>query len=61
MATAIIIAIVVAAFVAGGILKLRTTARTGMPSQDVLDRATRRARELEEAEKREDRRSSGDF
>jgi hypothetical protein len=55
MTAAIIIAIVVAAFVVGGIVKLRTTARTGMPSQDVLDRATQRARELEEAEKREDK------
>jgi hypothetical protein len=60
MTVAIIIAIVVAAFVVGGILKLRTTARTGMPSQDVLDRATQRARELEAAEKREDK-GGGDF
>lgn len=60
MTIAIIIGIVVAAFVVGGILKLRTTARTGMPSQDVLDRATQRARELEAAEKREDQ-SRGDF
>lgn len=61
MTIAIIIAIVVAAFVIGGILKLKTTARTGMPSQDVLDRATRRARELEEAEKREEKSGNADL
>jgi hypothetical protein len=61
MTTAIIIAIIVAAFVVGGILKLRTTAKTGMPSQDVLDRATQRARELEAAEKREDKAGGGDL
>jgi hypothetical protein len=60
MTTAIIVAIIVVAFVVGGILKLRTTARSGMPSQDVLERATRRARELEEAEKREDK-AGGDL
>jgi hypothetical protein len=61
MTVAIIVAIVVAAFVVGGILKLRATARKGMPSQDVLDRATQRARELEAAEQREDKGPSGDF
>lgn len=59
MITALIVGIIVVAFVVGGILKLRSTARTGMPSQDVLDRATLRARELEAAEKREDK--SGDW
>jgi len=59
MTTAIIVGIIVVAFVVSGILKLRSTARTGMPSQDVLDRATQRARELEAAEKREDK--SGDW
>lgn len=61
MTTAIIIGVIILGFVVGGILKLRATARSGMPSQDVLDRATRRARELEEAEKREDQRSSGEL
>jgi hypothetical protein len=61
MTTAIIVAIIVLAFVVGGILKLRTSAKSGMPSQDVLERATRRARELEEAEKREDKAGGGDF
>lgn len=60
MTTAIIVAIIVVAFVVGGILKLRATTRSGMPSQDVLERATRRARELEEAEKREDK-AGGDL
>jgi hypothetical protein len=34
------------------VLSLRGSAKTGMPTQDVLDRATRRARELEARDKR---------
>jgi hypothetical protein len=52
MLTAIIVIVVVVAFVAGTILSLRRSARTGMPSRDVLERATRRARQLEEQEKK---------
>lgn len=45
MITALIAVVVVVALVAGVVLSLRKSAKTGMPSQDVLDRATRRARE----------------
>jgi hypothetical protein len=52
MLTAIIVIVVVVAFVAGTILSLRRSAKTGMPSRDVLERATRRAREIEAQEKK---------
>ena len=45
--------ILVVVFLLGGILTLRSSSRTGMPSQDVLDRAHKRARELEEQEQKE--------
>ena len=45
MSTAIVVILIVIAIVAGTILTLRTTARQGMPSSDVLDRAKQRARE----------------
>jgi len=32
-------------------MTLRSSARTGMPSRDVLERAKRRARELDSSEK----------
>jgi hypothetical protein len=50
-----VIVIVVVVVIVGGVLSLRSSAKTGMPSQDVLDRASQRARELETREK-----SSGD-
>ena len=37
--------IIVLAVVFGGMLALRSSRRTGMPSEDVLKRATERARE----------------
>ena len=46
----LIIALVVAALV-GGILTLRSSARTGMPGGDVIERAKQRERSLEAAEK----------
>jgi hypothetical protein len=49
----LIIALVIA-FLVGGILALRRSARTGMPSEDVLKRATQRARELDAQEKKDD-------
>jgi Protein of unknown function (DUF2897) len=55
MKTAIIVLVVVLAFVVGTLLAVRRNARTGMPPQDVLDRATRRARELEAQEQAEER------
>lgn len=52
MKGAIIILLVIGALL-GGILALRRSTRTGMPSRDVMERAKRRARELEEQERRE--------
>jgi hypothetical protein len=51
MYTAIIATVLVVGLVAGLILTLRSSARTGLPSKEVLERATRRARELEAKEK----------
>ena len=56
MTTALIVTLVVLAFLAGTIFTLRKNAKTGMPSQDVLDRATKRARELDAQEHAEDER-----
>jgi hypothetical protein len=47
MTTAIVVFVVVCALVVGTLFTLRTRAKTGMPSKDVLERATRRAKELE--------------
>jgi hypothetical protein len=58
---AILIGVVIMAFVVGGLLKFRNSARRGMPSQDVLKRATERARELDAADQRRDEARSGDF
>ena len=54
MTLAIIVSIVVLAVIAGGIFRLLRSTRTGMPSRDVLDRATRRSRELEARDKDSD-------
>ncbi len=51
MVTAIILIIVLVVLIVGTMVTLRTNAKTGMPSKDVLERATRRARELEAREK----------
>jgi hypothetical protein len=52
MSTAAIVIVVVLVIIIGGVLALRASARSGMPSQDVLDRATRRAKRLDsDAEK----------
>ncbi|MEJ0035017.1 MAG: hypothetical protein WDO68_02840 [Gammaproteobacteria bacterium] len=53
MTTAIVVFVIVCAFVAGTLFALKTRSKDGMPSKDVLERATRRARELEEREKSE--------
>jgi hypothetical protein len=45
MVAALIAIVIVVALVAGVVLSLRKSAKTGMPSQDVLDRAARRADE----------------
>jgi hypothetical protein len=49
----IIIALVVGALI-GGLLTLRSSGRLGMPSDAVLERASKRARDLAAAEKDED-------
>jgi hypothetical protein len=53
MTTAIIAIVIVLAFLVGTLLAVRRNAKTGMPPPDVLERATRRARELEAEEKAE--------
>jgi hypothetical protein len=45
MFKAIIIFVIVIAVLFGGMLALRSSRRTGMPSEDVLKRASQRARE----------------
>jgi hypothetical protein len=47
MTRAIVVFVIVLAFVVGTLFTLRSRAKTGMPSKDVLERATRRARELD--------------
>ena len=54
MTSAIIIVIIVVGLIVGGILALRSSAKTGMPSKEVLDRATRHARDLDAQEKADD-------
>ena len=45
MFRAVVVFIVVVAILLGGMLALRSSRRTGMPREDVLKRATQRARE----------------
>jgi hypothetical protein len=47
--------VLVVAVVAGGLLTLRNSGRSGMPGEDVLRRASKRAREQDAAEDAEDR------
>ena len=54
MVKAIIIILLVVALLIGGLLTLRSSARTGVPGRDVLERAARRAREQAAAEDAED-------
>jgi cbb3-type cytochrome oxidase subunit 3 len=54
MTKAIVVFVILLAFIAGTLFALRSRAKEGMPSQDVLDRAKQRARELEEKEKSEE-------
>lgn len=53
MSTAAIVIVVVLVVIVGGVLSLRGSAKTGMPSRDVLDRASRRARELDARDKQD--------
>lgn len=57
MRVAAIVIVLVIAFIVGMLLTLRRSARTGMPPPDVLERATRRAKELEAQEKAEEDKS----
>jgi hypothetical protein len=51
MLTATIVFLGVLGLVGGLILTLRSSAKTGLPPKDVLQRATQRARELDAKEK----------
>jgi hypothetical protein len=51
MTKAIVLFVLVCAFIVGTVFTLRSRAKTGMPPKDVLERATRRAKELEAQEK----------
>jgi hypothetical protein len=55
MLKAIIIIVLVVGAVVGGLLTLRNSGRAGMPNDEVLRRATKRAREQAAAEENEDR------
>jgi hypothetical protein len=59
MTTAIVVFVIVLAALVGTLVNVRRSAKTGMPSQDVLDRAKERARQLEEEERREENRRDG--
>jgi hypothetical protein len=54
MVTVVVLIVVLVALIVGTMMTLRSSARTGMPSQDVLERAKRRERELESSEKEDD-------
>jgi hypothetical protein len=54
MLKAIIIIVLVVGALLGGLLTLRRTGRAGMPNEDVLERATKRAREQAAAEDEEE-------
>lgn len=54
MLKAAIIVILVVAALLGGLLTLRSSGRAGMPDEEVLKRATKRARELDVEEKDQD-------
>jgi uncharacterized membrane protein affecting hemolysin expression len=51
MFKAILIIVVVIGVILGGLLTLRSSGRAGMPGKDVLERASKRSREQDEAEK----------
>ena len=51
MPTALIVALIVIAVIAGTVFTLRRTAHLGMPPKETLERASKRARELEARER----------
>jgi Protein of unknown function (DUF2897) len=52
---AIIVIVLVVGAVVGGLLTLRNSGRTGMPSDEVLERAAKRARDQAAADDKENR------
>ena len=50
MLKAIIIILLVVGAIVGGLLTLRNSGRAGMPSEDVLKRASKRAKQLDAAD-----------
>jgi len=54
MVTVVVLLVVLVALIVGTMMTLRSSAKTGMPSPEVLERAKRRARELESNEKDND-------
>jgi Ni/Co efflux regulator RcnB len=56
MTTALIVILIVIVTVVGTIMTLRTTARQGMPSKDVMERASQRTREQDARDEAEQRR-----
>lgn len=54
MRVALILIVIVLAVIVSTLLTLRRSANTGMPSRDVLERATRRAKELDAQEKKDE-------
>jgi hypothetical protein len=51
---AIIIIVIVVGMLVGGLLTLRSSARTGMPSEDVIKRAKEREKQLKQTEENQD-------
>ena len=54
MVKAVIIIVLVVGALIGGLLTLRSSGRSGLPSDAVLERASKRAREMAAAEKDEE-------
>jgi hypothetical protein len=55
MSTALVVILIVVAILAGTIVTLRTTARQGLPSKDVMERAKQRTREQDARDESERR------
>jgi Protein of unknown function (DUF2897) len=56
---AFLIIVLAIAVILGGLLTLRNSGRAGMPGEEVLKRAAKRAREQDAADDREDGRPPG--
>jgi hypothetical protein len=54
MLKTVIIIVIVLGVLVGGLLTLRSSARTGMPDEDVLRRAKERERQLQREEKNQE-------